>query len=196
MHKYTFVFFLLSIVQFVQANDTLPLPELEQFQLQPAANGWQELISYEGKFRLLVPGTVQLKTDSITTEIGNLAYHTFVYQPEEKTADNLLYLLSYCDYPINTVHSDSTELVSEFFDATVETAVTSVHGVLLYNDELFLKKYPGRIWRIDYLDGKAVIKNRAFLVNSRFYSLRTISLKEKNLNPSSDQFFESFHILD
>ena len=145
---------------------------------------------------MLVPGPVELKVDSINTDIGKLAYYTFIYQPEDQKADNLLYLISYCDYPEYTVHSDSAELVAEFFDATIETAVSSVKGELLYDNELFLKNYPGRIWRIDYLEGRAVIKNRAFVVKNRFYSLRTIALKEKNLNPSSDRFFESFHLLE
>ncbi len=196
MSKYIAILLILGCTCLAKANDTLPEPALEQFQLTPVDEQWQELISYEGRFRLLVPGPVQLKVDSITTEIGKLAYHTFLYQPEDQKADNLLYLISYCDYPSNSVHSDSTDLLEEFFDATIETAVSSVQGVLLYDDELFIKKFPGRIWRIDYLEGKAVIKNRAFLVNDRFYSLRTIALKQKSLNPTSDQFFESFHLLE
>ncbi len=196
MTKYVLGFICLSFFQLAQANDTIPESALEQFQLTPTTGGWQELVSYEGRFRLLVPGPVVLKIDSINTDIGKLAYHTFLYQPEDQKADNLLYLVSYCDYPEYSVHSDSVEMVAEFFDATIEAAVSSVEGVLRYDDDLSIKNFPGRIWRIDYLDGKAVIKNRAFLVNDRFYSLRTIALKEKSLNPTSDQFFDSFHLLE
>jgi hypothetical protein len=58
-----------------------------------------------------------------------------------------------------------------------------------------LSGFPGYFWRVDYLDGKAVIKSKAWLVDNRFYELKTISWKEKNINPSSDKFFESFKLL-
>ena len=156
---------------------------------------WKELKSYEGNFRILCPGEMEVKVDSMITGIGQLAYHTFYFQ-DDNTAENLLYMLSYCDYPEYTVHSDSTELHQEFFKATLESAVNSVNGVLLYSDDMDFRGYPGKVWRIDYLNGMAVIKTRAYLIGNRYYSLQTITLKERSLNTASDKFLDSFRLLE
>lgn len=159
-------------------------------------NSWEEFFSYPGKFRIITPGQLSEKVDSIYTDIGTLAYHTFYYQADEKKADNLVYMISYCDYPDYTVHSDSLSLVPEFFEATIESAVSSVKGELIYSNDIQIKRYPGKVWRIDYLRGRAVIKTKAFIVKNRFYTLQTITYKERNLNYSTDKFLESFRLLE
>lgn len=174
-------FFLLLIGGFLLLNFTL--------------QDWQEYKSFEGKFRVLVPAKMTAKVDSIQTEVGKLAYHTHLYQPEaEKEAQNLIYMVSYVDYPELSIHSDSTALVDEFFDNTVESATEAVMGNLIYSAETSLHEYPGRLWRIEYLEDRAVIKTRAFLVKNRYYAIQTICLKEKALNTASDTFFNSFKI--
>ncbi|MCB0555116.1 MAG: hypothetical protein KDD02_16315 [Phaeodactylibacter sp.] len=167
--------------------------------LQAQSDKWEEFKSYEGRFRVLAPGPLQHRVDSVETSIGTLAYHTYFYQPpkeEESKADNLLYMLSYCDYPENTVHSDSAALLEEFFDATIEQAVKSVKGELAYSSVQDYFGYPGRIWRIDYLNEKAVVKTRAVVVGSRYYSLQTAMVRERNLNPSANRFLDSLRLLE
>ena len=78
----------------------------------------------------------------------------------EKNPDNLVYMVSYVDYPKYSIHSDSTELVEDFFKTTVETAVESVKGELSYSSDITMNEYPGRLWRVDYNDGKALIKTK------------------------------------
>lgn len=165
------------------------------FFLNFTFQNWQEYKSFEGKFRVLVPAEMNSKVDSIQTEVGKLAYHTYLYQPEDvQEAENLIYMVSYVDYPISSIHSDSTALIGEFFDNTVESATEAVMGNLIYSSETTLSDYPGRLWRIEYLEDRAVIKTRAFLVKNRYYAIQTICLKEKALNSSSDKFFNSFKV--
>lgn len=163
------------------------------------ADKWEELKSYDGRFRLMAPAPMQHKVDSLETSLGTMAYHTFFYhtpKETEKTADNLLYMLSYCDYPEYSVHSDSADLIPEFFEATIESAVGSVGGKLLYSSEQDYRGYPGRYWRIDYLNGQAVIKTKALLVGARYYALQTIMLKNKGLNTSTNRFMDSFQLME
>ena len=156
---------------------------------------WQEYKSFEGKFRVLVPAEMTAKVDSIQTEVGTLAYHTHLYQPSDvQEAENLIYMVSYVDYPAYSIHSDSVELIQDFFDNTVESATEAVVGKLIYAAETSMQDYPGRLWRIEYLEDRAVIKTRAFLVENRYYAIQTICLKEKALNTASDTFFDSFKI--
>lgn len=156
---------------------------------------WKEFKSYEGNFSVLAPGEMTQKVDTVETPVGKLAYHTFFHQSEDQKADNLFYMVSYCDYPPNSMHSDSTEILEEFFKTTIESAAFSVDGDLIYSTDVQLETYPGKFWRIEYLKGNAIIKTQAFLVGSRYYSTQTIMLKNKSLNPSSDKFFDSFRIL-
>jgi len=170
---------------------------LSIFFLNFTIQNWAEFKSFEGQFRVVAPGEMTEKVDSIETELGKLAYHAFVYQPEdEEKADNLIYMITYVDYPENSVHSDSTELVTEFFETTIESAAEAVKGNLIYSSETTLQEYPGRLWRIEYLEDRAVIKTRAFVAKNRYYSIQTISLKERALNTSSDKFFDSFRIFE
>lgn len=156
---------------------------------------WQLQTNLDGRFSIQLPGSFTEKTDTVKTEVGQLVYHTFFLQTDEKTDDNLFYMVSYCDYPASVAFADSVDLVKEFFQTTLESAVETVHGELAYSADIQLEKYPGMTWRIDYLEGKVVIKNRAYLVGSRYYSLQTISWKEKSMNSAGTQFFDSFRLL-
>ena len=193
MKKYYFLFFIcLPIFGFGQDKNVES--ESIAYVTSVSTDGWMEIQSNEGRFRIVAPGKMTSKVDSIDTEIGKMAYHTLFYQSEEEGADNLIYMLSYCDYPDYTMHSDSTEMVQEFFDATMDAAQGSVRGELIYSDKIDINNYPGRFWRIDYLNGHAVIKTKAILVGRRYYSLQTISRKTKSLNRSTDRYMDSFRI--
>ncbi|MDZ4705179.1 MAG: hypothetical protein SH848_14705 [Saprospiraceae bacterium] len=159
-------------------------------------SSWVPTNSYDGRFQVLSPGLMIEKTDSIETPLGKLAYRVHFYQPEDKTADNLLYMISWCDYPEGSIHADSVEMLEEFFNATMESAAFSVKGSVVYSDAYKMEEYPGRIWRIDYLDGNAIIKTRAFVVGSRYYALQTVSRKERHLNILGEKFFDSFRLIE
>ncbi|MEL6864044.1 MAG: hypothetical protein AAFP19_06485 [Bacteroidota bacterium] len=158
---------------------------------------WKEFTSYEGRFRILAPGEMELKTRTIETAIGDIDYFTYLYQPEEKNPDNLAYMISYCDYPEYSVHSDSSDLIMAFFNTTVETAIKSVEGELMYTTDIQLEQqYPGRLWRINYNEDQASIKTKAYLVGRRYYSVQAITIRGKSLNPYIDKFLDSFSLIE
>lgn len=107
---------------------------------------WQEFKSFEGRFRVLAPGVMTEKTDTVTTELGNLDYHVFYHQTDNKDADNLFYMISYTDYPEGSVHSDSTEFLDEFFQTTLESAAAAVDGEVIYSTDIEYKDFPGKFW--------------------------------------------------
>lgn len=173
-------FFSLSIILFILAQ----IPT------------WDWYTSEKGLFTVLTPGEMTEKVKETETAIGKLSYHIFSYQPEvEAGADNFLYMISYCDYPAGSVHSDSTELLKEFFDATVESSVSSVRGELFYAADIRLGEYPGKIWRVNYGDNKAAIKTKAYVVGNRYYAIQTVTFREKSLNASIDKFLDSFKVI-
>jgi hypothetical protein len=170
----------------------LPLLGLAQ------SDTWEEVKSFEGRFRVLSPGAMQLAVDTMETPLGALTYYTYYYQPpaEEKSAENLMYMVSYCDYPEGSLHADSTELLAEFFETTRESGAFSINGDLLYHSERNLGDATGQYWRIDYLDGNAVLKTWALVDGRRFYSVQTATVATRSLNRSTDRFFESFTLIE
>lgn len=162
----------------------------------PEQTDWEEFKSNDGNFRVLTPAPLEQKVDTMETGIGELTYHTFFHQSPMNDAENVFYMVSYCDYPEGTVHSDSTEMLADFFAATMDAAVESVDGELVYSDDVEIGAYPGKFWRIHYLQGGAVIKTKAFLVKNRYYAVQTIMFREMSLNPKSDRFMDSFSLLE
>lgn len=157
---------------------------------------WTYFQSLEGDFSIDFPEGQRIdRTDTVKTAIGELVYHIFLVQKDKKS-DNVMYMLSYCDYPEGTIHSDSTDLLQDFFEATMDQATKSVNGELTYYDFTWYEDYPGYLWRIDYLDGKALIKTKAFLVNRRYYAIQTVTVRPKSLNLSTDRFMDSFKVIE
>lgn len=155
----------------------------------------KELQSYDGRFQILAPGEMTEAVDTLQTAIGKTVHHTFYYQAPNENENVLFYSVIYYDLPKNSINSDSTEWIEEFFVNTTESAARSVRGELLYQNYEELSGFPGYFWRIDYLDGKAVIKSKAWLADNRYYELKTISWKEKTVNQDSEKFFDSFKLL-
>ncbi len=155
---------------------------------------WTTLDFIDGGFQVASPGPLTEKIDTVAAPVGELVYHTYFYTPPTDTADNVVYMASYVDYPAEALHSDSTELLEEFFAVTIDAATESVRGELLFATEFALKGYPGRYWRIDYLNGRASVRTRAFVVKNRYYAIQTISRSELGINPSTDRFLDSFRL--
>ncbi len=150
----------------------------------------------EGRFKITTPGNFEEKTDSISTAIGGLTYHTFFYQNiDEGSSENEVFMVSYCDYPEGVIFIDSISLTEDFFQTTIDASVESVNGKLLYATDIQLDNYPGKFWRIDYPEGMGTIKTKAYLVDNRYYAVQVISFKKNNINDSADYFFNSFKIL-
>lgn len=158
---------------------------------------WDEFKAFEGRFRVLAPAALKQAVDTVDTPVGALTYYTYYYQPpeEEKSAENLMYMVSYCDYPEGSIHADSTELLASFFETTMESGAFSINGELVYHTERNLGEAKGTYWRIDYLKGDAVLKTWALVDENRFYSIQTATVATRSLNRSSDRFFDSFALI-
>ncbi len=156
---------------------------------------WKEFKSFEGKFRVLTPtGDMTEKVKKIKTGLGEVGYHTFMHRPEEKNPDCVFYVVNYCDYPQGTFPADSTDLINEFLDETVNESVKAVGGTLTYQSDIQILTNKGKIWRVQYNGDRALIKSKCFLVGDRFYLVQTMMKKDKAMNPSADKFLDSFQV--
>ena len=171
-------------------------PDAEPVQSYENERRWQEIDDLEGRFRISAPGPLEHKQDTLSTAVGEQIFHTYFFKvPDLQRAENLIYVLSYVDYPEGSLHQDSTELVIELLTSTEESAAEALRGEVIYSTAREVAGYPGRLWRIDYKDGEASARTLAFVVNGRYYELKTFSLVGRGLGDASDKFFRSFELL-
>ncbi|OAV44479.1 hypothetical protein [Lewinella sp. 4G2] len=158
---------------------------------------WDQINNADGRFQLLSPQEFEHQVDSLETELGQQAFHTYFFKtPDPRKAENVIYVLSYVDYPAGSLHHDSTELVQEFLTTTEEEAIRSVGGTLVYASEKTISNYPGRQWRIDYNNDGATARTLAVVAGNRYYELKVFSLKSSGPNKAANKFFDSFRLFD
>jgi len=155
---------------------------------------WKKFSPQGQPFVVSVPGEMKNGEKKILTEVGDLHPITWMYQGTKDDA-NFIYSVSYVDYPGDTFHKDSIDLVDEFFEASIESNIKSLGGTLVYKSESPYCQYQGVIYRASYNDNGAVIKSRMILVKDRFYALQVYTLSEKSLNPEMDKFLNSFRLV-
>lgn len=160
-----------------------------------SVSDWQKYKDSTGRFTILFPkGEVKQHVDTIETHLATVEYHTtFYHRGEEKGVS--IYQISWCDYPEGSIPSDSLDMVSEFFDTTIETAAESVQGKVVYQENQKVSGFPGRSWRINYNKGDAVLHSTAYLVGERYYLLQSASPRSYSLSPEIEKFFRSFRLL-
>jgi len=161
--------------------------------ISTAQDNWEPFTSEEGRFTVLSPGEMDLRVNALEVAIGELKYFTYFHQPAD-TLHNLLYQVSYCDYPKGTIHSDSVDFIPEFLEDNIKSSAESVSGELVYSDDISYYEYPGKLFKIFFSDGEGSIKSKIFIVGNRLYTVSAISMRNKSLNPMVDTFLESFRI--
>ncbi len=156
---------------------------------------WQKYEDSLGRYSVLLPDTtLRSQVDTLMTDLGPLSYHTVFFHREEEKGVSL-YKVSWCDYPEETVHADSAELLEDFFEATIESAVDVVQGELIYKQTAAMDKFTGWKWRIHYNKGDAVLHSSACLVGNRYFLLQSAAPRAYGLSPEIERFFSSWRYL-
>lgn len=156
---------------------------------------WEEVNDVDGRFQLLSPEEFTHRVDTLETDLGQQILHTFHFEaPDPKKSENVIYALSYVDYPPGSLHHDSTEFVQEFFLGSEDQAVKAVRGELVYASDKEVSTFPARQWRIDYKEGNATARTLAAVAGNRYYELKVFSLKATGPNTAANKFFDSFRL--
>ncbi|TXF88142.1 hypothetical protein FUA23_16000 [Neolewinella aurantiaca] len=195
MQRLLITLLLLSFLTALSAQTPMLINNLEKSWEQQAR--WEERNDVDGRFKLLAPAALTHNIDTVETGIGQQAYHTFFLQaPDKDEAENIIYAISYVDYPEGTLHHDSLELVNEFLTGTEEEAAKAVGGEVIYSSDKQISGFPARQWRIDYPSkgGTASARTLAGVANNRYYELKVFSLQASGLNKSADRFFDSVRL--
>lgn len=144
---------------------------------------------------ITAPDTLSYSLEEVKTKIGTIDFHR--YRHNDTIQGKIIkYIFQYCDYPDNTFHSDSTDLLDSFFEITAESSASIVLGKLEYSQTIDLHGYPGMVWRISFDSDKALIKSYAFIKNDRFYNISVHYPRDLGHKKSIDTFFDSFRLLE
>jgi len=188
---------LVALVMAATAHTQTPLLNVQVDKSWEQRQYWKELNELDGRFRLLAPAPLTHKIDTVETDLGQQAYHTFFLQvPDKEEAENIIYAISYVDFPDGSLHHDSLTLVSEFLAGTEEEAAAAVGGKVIYGADKLISGFPARQWRIDYPSkgGTASARTLAGVAGNRYYELKVFSLRAAGLNSSADRFFDSVRV--
>lgn len=191
------LFLLLALTTTAAIFAQTPLLSVQIEKSWEQQQNWKEMSDLDGRFRLLSPSEMTHKIDTVDTNLGRQAYHTFFLQvPDKNEAENIIYAISYVDYPAGSLHHDSLALVSEFLAGSEEEAADAVGGQVIYGADKLISGFPARQWRIDYPSkgGTASARTLAGVAGNRYYELKVFSLRAAGLNKSADRFFDSVRV--
>ena len=131
-------------------------------------------------FAIDTPYKLRKRLSGQITEIGLLEYHNFTAGYQAVISIQVDYRVSYVDYPIEYNLSDSAELVQSILETTVDESVRSVNGELLYSNDDYSYQLPGKVWRINYMEGNDAIRVKACIPGNRFYLLQALYPVDKS----------------
>lgn len=157
---------------------------------------WNRVVEKEGNFSISTTGDFEHQTRQIDNPVfGQLDWHQFTHVDENAQEGDMVFSVTYLDYPEDMVHQDSIELLEEFFLATAESAAYSVAGDLIYSNDIQNFQCPGYTWRIHYNQGEATIRSRAYVCCSRLYILSVAGLSRGQTTDKLFTFFDSFRLI-
>ena len=140
-------------------------------------------------FSVEVPGEMEETTNNVKTAVGELNTFTYAFQGVEGDP-NYLYLINLVQYPEETFPIDSIDLIEEYLQNAALTSAEKVHGELVYSTDTDRKN--GKLFRIKYNGGNAVVKGKSYIKNDVFVNLQVFTVQSKSLNNEMDQFLDSF----
>ncbi|HEX8118560.1 MAG TPA: TonB family protein, partial [Pyrinomonadaceae bacterium] len=152
---------------------------------------WREYISPVGRFAVLVPGNLVLKTQQMPAPGGRDI--TLYVQTLSTTAE---YGVIHADYPFPV---NSPEVQKRLLDDGARGAAESVGARLLDLKEVTLGEHPGRALKEEMRDGR-VMHVRMYLVGSRLYQV-AITLPKLDADAAAfgeevaSKFLNSFRLL-
>lgn len=156
---------------------------------------WFTYTSAEGKYKVMMPAAPEEQTQKVPSAIGELTMYMAMLQADDDSADNLLYMTAYCEYPADKVNSDmSKEMLDKFFKGAADGSAGKMNGKVISMEESTYKNFPVRnvVSSLDVQGMKLMAVQRLILVKNKFYMLQTLAFEGKEKNESGKKFLDSF----
>lgn len=121
---------------------------------------------------------------------------TFTYKPAKSEKDhNLLYNVISMEITDSLFSSDKTETLPGYFKSTIDGMVRNFSGKLLSETIIEINGFPGREIKIDFQNGKYMVKVRFYMVKNKSYMIEKLTDTKKDLNKPIDRFMDSFKLI-
>jgi len=146
--------------------------------------------SREGGFSVLVPASLQEKTQDVESGFSKMTVHAFI-----GGTDLLRYFISYLDYDDEVLAELKADEILRQAQAQL---VSSPDAVVLAEAEITLDGYPGREITFDTgeeSNPELTVKARLLLVGPRLYQIMVMVPKGDVSTVSSNEFLQSFTLL-
>ncbi len=157
---------------------------------------WSVFTSENGGFSILSPAPLDLVTQRIPTQVGDIQLHTYTHKVQDSTAQVFQYSVTYYEYPEILIPSDSTEMVEQFFSETLLAIADRLDGEIIYSEPIASADFPSRLTRISYQGEDYALKNKMVLANNRFYLIEVFSTSNKLVDGDINKFIDSFKLLE
>jgi len=151
-----------------------------------AQKDWQEFVSAEGGFSVLLPEKPTPNTVNVETSKGQKESHTFSYSDPELTD----YLVAYSKFR----EANEKEIdYDAMFDKIQKGILIAAPGTVRSKIALNLDGNPGREVMIEHPDGSVKI-HRFYFVGDYFYQLSVEIKNFKSRCDKSERFLNSFKL--
>ncbi len=152
---------------------------------QPAPSGkWSDYSYAKEGFAVSAPTEPSLTTQTAETAAGPVEMH--LYQVEVG-AGMLLVVTS-------RLHTKDKRTAQQVIAESKQGAAAAVHGKLAAQKAIALGKYPGT--EIEIAADKTHSRNRIYVVNRKIYQVMAIGPVDRALPRETDQFYQSFRLLE
>ena len=162
------------------------------------ADDWVESNSEEGKYSISFPKTPTERISQVETIFGPIAMKFKGYQDNTGIDDNLMYGVSFMDYPSDKISSEKLDSlkISEFFTNSINGTMQAIQGSNLVVEIIKFKNYPGRKFRMSLKNGMVLYVSQIYLVKNRVYMLQVITKVDNSFNNSINKFLNSFELIE
>lgn len=169
-------------------------PAIDRFFNSFTVPGWINYENKDGSFRISLPKEPKYGRDTSGVK-ERLIIYTFSCDNEKD--DSTYYMIGYYDRPDSVINSDyKDELISDFFDSRMETAVKSVKGTIISQTNNLYRGFPARTATYNLSDGKITAVFKMIIVKSRIFCLQVFTEKQQDDDHAIDRFFNSFALLE
>lgn len=150
---------------------------------------WYSLVSHAGGFTGRMPQRPAFSMERRPASGEYLTVHLFKC---EDLAVNSFHAISYSNYPTDFSTSDGAQ---EFFDQIVDSAVSTISGVLLSNVNISTPPVRAREIEIEVQED-FIVRSRFYLVDNRFYQVMVGTSKRSAYSAKDNAFLGSLRIMN
>jgi hypothetical protein len=143
---------------------------------------WSIFTPQNGGFAVLMPVPPKEETSTNQTTAGPLIYTSWIAEPSGVLA-----------FSVFRYRCPNAKTSSGMIDKLPQISLGK-DGTLISDEPIHLQGQPGREWKLRKLDGKALIVQRAYLVDSEVYYVLCIMPTARFCSKHATEFLDSFEL--